>query len=185
MMPFPRSAEPECLKLKQSWTQLKGSICYQAVRAELEKVSGVRCAFCDGFLRETSSSTVEHFRPKSKFPNLEIQWDNLFPCCSFCQSAKLDRFDELLLKPDAAEYQFLNYFLCNYQTGDIEPNLTKDQYQQARADYTINLYKLNSPERCEARKRAKRKFDASCSLEDEQYRFFLVDYLAASAESDA
>ena len=72
------------------------------------------CAFCDGPLGIESRETVEHFRPKSKFPELAFAWENLFPCCDVCQSHKGERFDLHLLKPDDDDYHFERYFVVNF-----------------------------------------------------------------------
>ncbi|MBD8216288.1 hypothetical protein [Erwinia persicina] len=91
--------------------------CYQDVRTALLAMTQHHCAFCDGFVGTEGRETVEHFRPKSTYPQEAFLWRNLFPCCDVCQSAKLERYDNLLLKPDEENYQFEHFFICNYGTG--------------------------------------------------------------------
>ena len=136
-----------------------------------------RCAFCDEGLRP---DTVEHFRPKhaGAFPELAFAWDNLFPCCCECNQAKGKRFEEGLLNPDAEDYAFNRYFLCNYETGEIEISSRADLEDQVRAEITCRLYGLNSPDRTEARKQELRKWiicrdNGDFTLDDFNYRFFL------------
>ena len=133
------------------------------------------CAFCDGRIGTESRETVEHFRPKSEFPNLAYTWHNLFPCCDLCQSQKLEKFDEALLKPDAADYRFEEYFIANYKTGELEPLPNAPTEIKRRAEVTIDLYGLKLPTRNKARLREWERFvrDPQACLDDYNYRFFL------------
>lgn len=133
------------------------------------------CAFCDGSTGLESRETVEHFRPKSQFPELAYVWHNLFPCCDRCQSLKREQFDELLLKPDEVGYRFENHFLLNYKTGELAPLPHVDVERQRCAEITIRMYGLNLPERMKARLRERRAFDSDPDpcLDDYNYRFFL------------
>ncbi|MCP4348606.1 MAG: hypothetical protein GY795_24250 [Desulfobacterales bacterium] len=51
----------------------------------------------------SSEQTIEHFRPKWKYPKPAYVRPNLFICCNACQSAKGDKFDRKLLKPGINE----------------------------------------------------------------------------------
>jgi uncharacterized protein (TIGR02646 family) len=138
------------------------------------------CAFCDGYpLGPFARQTLEHFRPVSRYPRLAYVWHNLFVCCDRCQSAKRDRFDKKLLKPDTDDYTFERYFLVNYRTGEIEINPTASERDQARAKLTIELYALNDHGRPQSRLLEYRKFrtlmaEGNYQLDDFSYRFFLV-----------
>jgi len=134
------------------------------------------CAFCDGPVGVESRETVEHFRPKSRFPELAYQWENLFPCCDMCQSKKLERFDPALLKPDEADYAFERYFVANYLTGKVEPLPGLDDTTKKRAEVTIAMYGLNIEARKIARIREWESYcrDAAPCLDDYSYRFFLA-----------
>lgn len=135
----------------------------------------MHCAFCDGRIGTVSKKTVEHFRPKSRFPELAYDWENLFPCCDQCQSQKLEKFDEALLKPDAEEYRFEDYFIRNYKSGTLEPLPNASQAARQRAEITLVLYGLNLPERNRERIREWEHFlrDPHPHLDDYNYRFFL------------
>lgn len=184
MMPYARSAAPDCLAKIAPSTWPLSKPCDRETRKRLFEASGDRCAFCDGLMKITSKATVEHFRPKSQFQNLKAVWSNLFPCCDQCQSAKLEKFDEALLKPDKPSYRFFRYFLCNYRNGKIEidPNATPEE--QRSAAITTQIYGLNATERCNARLRERRNWLAvaqqndpntlaQAELDDWQFRFFL------------
>ena len=185
MMPFVRTDAPDCLTVVDPGTWPLSKACDRETRKRLFEASGDRCAFCDGLMKITSKATVEHFRPKSKFPSLKAVWSNLFPCCDQCQSAKLEKFDEALLKPDEPSYRFLKYFVCNFRTGEIESDPNNAPDEQLRAAITIQIYGLNATARCNARRKERGHWLAEVSqsgqgslehtnLDDWQFRFFLT-----------
>ena len=101
---------------------------------------------------DMTSETIEHFRPKSgphARPDLRLKWDNLFACCSGCQNAKRDQWDEALLKPDEPDYSFSRYFSCEFTTGKLVPKRRLPETDRIRAEITIRLYDLN---RCAPRR---------------------------------
>jgi uncharacterized protein (TIGR02646 family) len=187
-----RTAQPVCLRENAPvWTEefvtarqqnpahkfrWRSDVCYGEIRQQLRGMTQGHCAFCDGPVGTESRETVEHFRPKSHFPKLAYQWENLFPCCDVCQSNKLERFDEGLLKPDASDYGFNRYFVVNYQTGELEPAPYASEEEQRNAQTTLVLYGLNTPARKQARKREWEFFSQmgdAANLDDFHYRFFL------------
>jgi 5-methylcytosine-specific restriction endonuclease McrA len=59
---------------------------YEALIDALSAMTIHHCSFCDAFpMGSTIPNTIEHFRPKSKYPLLAYKWDNLFLCCGICQ----------------------------------------------------------------------------------------------------
>ncbi|MDM8563772.1 retron system putative HNH endonuclease, partial [Candidatus Marithioploca araucensis] len=134
MMKFTRSAVPKCLKkykqwgreytAKQSpkfyWHRYKNRSVHDILLEELEQLTANHCTFCDGYpLGAQSRQTIEHFRPKSKYPKLAYVWHNLFLCCDVCQNAKGEHYDKKLIKPDAIDYEFNRYFKIKAKTGEI------------------------------------------------------------------
>jgi hypothetical protein len=93
------------------------------------------------------------------------------------QHNKRRKIRRKLLNPDAEDYTFYRYFLCNYETGEIEISPIADPKDQDRARITREFYGLNSPARMEARKQELRKWmdlkDNDYILDDFDYRFFL------------
>ncbi len=193
MRKLDRPSQPECLETNAAkWTEAFVTSrqknpkhrfswpkpdCYQSVRKRLSEMTQAHCAFCDGQIGTESRETVEHFRPKSRFPGFAYQWDNLFPCCDMCQSQKLEQFDDGLLKPDDDDFAFMRYFVVNFKTGEIEPSPHADEQLQDRAKITIRMYGLNLPARNSARRREWERFcrDPAPFLDDYNYRFFLDD----------
>ena len=142
---------------------------------DLSKMTQLHCSFCDAYpMIKRLQPTIEHFRPKTKFPLLAYKWDNLFLCCGLCQE-KGDRFDEKLLKPDANDYGFDTYFAIEWVTGELKPNPAASQTEQERAEITIKLYKLNEHGKPEDRLEELRKFEESNhpDINNWSYRFFI------------
>jgi uncharacterized protein (TIGR02646 family) len=136
------------------------------------------CAFCDCFpLDDRSKEPIEHFKPKSdpRFYADAYAWDNLYYCCDCCQSTKGERWDDRLLRPDAADYSFERYFLFDYTTGEIKANWLAGAADQARASATIEHYGLDLPEKRRSRCLELRKWQRSSErdLDEWAYRDFL------------
>jgi uncharacterized protein (TIGR02646 family) len=118
---------------------------YQAIRIELENMTNNHCSFCDSYpLFGKANRTVEHFRPKSRFPLLAFVWHNLFLCCMTCQKARGAKYDKKLLKPDRDDYSFSRYFTFNSKEGTIDINKNASPQDQERANLTLETYDLNN-----------------------------------------
>lgn len=54
-----------------------------------------RCGYCDStdeYFGGLSGAHIDHFAPKSKFPELKNQYDNLVYACPFCNRAKSNKW---------------------------------------------------------------------------------------------
>ncbi|CNI69998.1 conserved hypothetical protein [Yersinia massiliensis] len=152
--------------------------CYQETRDLLISMTQNHCAFCDGPLGAESRETIEHFKPKSVFPELAFTWENLFPCCDRCQGQKLEKYDDALLKPDDIAYEFERFFIANYATGEITPSPQASAAEQYQAKVTIEHYGLNLPQRKIARRKELRCYLAmkhEMLLDEFSYRYFLME----------
>lgn len=183
---FERSAAPDCLAQARGelcqgdfaahavWEMFRKRNCYGETRAALLNISGMTCAFCAGGFAQ-SPETVEHFRPKAGVhapKDSVLDWENLFPACVACQSAKGESFSTDLLKPDAPDYSPWRHFIANADDGSLEP-LPNDAPQ--RAQVTIKTYKLNRAALKRERRNAIRalRSAAGAPVEIEQYRFLV------------
>lgn len=161
-------------KIKQ-WEQLK---------KDLAELTVDHCSFCDSYpLIAKNRQTIEHFRPRSRFPKLAYVWQNLFLCCQTCQTVKGDDFHKKLLKPDVEEYQFNRYFIVNFKTGGIEVNVRASKTDQERAKITIIMYGLNCCDRPKVRSNhynrvknqaRKHKININKDMDTLSYRFMFV-----------
>jgi uncharacterized protein (TIGR02646 family) len=196
MIKVERTESPECLKenyknwgkqLKVSW-EVNSNYSfhwhgrYDEIAEDLFIMTDNHCSFCDIQPLRQSGATIEHFRPKKKFPLLAYAWVNLFYCCTNCQK-KRDEFDKKCkpLKPDQINYAFIYYFRIEETIEEvfIRPNLERSVEEQNRAEETIKLYGLNKFARPEARKnvledyREDRRLNKNKDINCYSYRFIL------------
>jgi uncharacterized protein (TIGR02646 family) len=149
----------------------------------LSQMTLEHCSFCDAFpVAGVSNETIEHFQPKSLFPHLSYTWANLYYCCNACQSSKLEKWDELLIRPDSPDYEFSRFFEFDFTNGQIRPNSLASEDDQRRAQVTIEIYGLDSQYRrtyrtLELRKWSKANTDTRV-LDECAYR----EYLSTSPE---
>ncbi len=204
MMKLERPAEtPECIRGKEaelgerfrqrrvvdrgcafSWGQHEKVPRNHGLLLSLKEMTTDHCSFCDGYPFDMSKETIEHFRPKSLFPELAYTWNNLFYACDRCQEEKGEKFDDLLLKPDSTDYTFSRYFMVDYRTGELAPNPTASDTDQQRAQITIACYGLNIEARNTSRRRTIKEMDrvrrddgqlSPLYLETINYRFLAFD----------
>jgi uncharacterized protein (TIGR02646 family) len=137
------------------WPKVGSEYLNRVLGRELQVMTAQHCAYCDHYeLGPASQETIDHFRPKSTFPELAYDWSNLFPACNVCQSSKREKFEEALLKPDAPEYSFERFFIFDFATGEIQPCPSSSVEERNRAETTIRILGLNLSKRNRARKRA-------------------------------
>ena len=117
------------------------------LRAALLEEQGGLCCYC-GREAKFKDSHIEHFKPQSRYSDLEIKYDNLHASCvkspapggiRHCGHAKNDCFDEnLYISPleEDCEEQFL-YTL----EGEIQPKNMHDK----KAEHMIKILNLNAP----------------------------------------
>ena len=193
MRKFHRAAEPSCLaenwnrwgenwerrhaanaSARFGWPAVGGKPVNQTILPALKAQTQGHCSFCDNFVSPPGIDTIEHFRPKTRFPREAYHWPNLYFCCPFCQHQKRGQYDEALLAPDHLEYDFDRYFRWDYTSGDLLVNAQASAADQERAALTIRTYGLNelhpSLRRREFRRRSRCLDDP---LDEFAYRDFL------------
>jgi uncharacterized protein (TIGR02646 family) len=154
------------------WKTRNGKPINQHILPLLKAMTADHCAYCDGYpVGQMSLETIDHFRPKSVYPELAYQWQNLFLCCTRCQAAKKEEFSDHLLKPDEADYDFNRFFIMNFDSGEIEVNLLATDPDKVKASYTIELLDLNAKAVCISRQRELRSYDPAYNLDSCCYRY--------------
>jgi uncharacterized protein (TIGR02646 family) len=58
------------------------------IKEVLFATSSGKCAFCECIPSEGGNIEVEHFKPKSIYPNYTFSWDNFLPSCRNCNGSK-------------------------------------------------------------------------------------------------
>lgn len=106
--------EPESLKNnKKKWTedllhqlemnkgkiskvdeQYKNQYKQDDVKEALKEMYGELCCYCEGNISLTGYEEIEHYRPKSKYPELCFEWSNLHQVCKICNVIKNNKWDE-------------------------------------------------------------------------------------------
>ena len=95
------------------------------------------CAYCE----ETTKGELDHFRPKSRFPDLVYSWSNWVFACHECNNAKTnawptDGYVDPCAKclTDRPE----RHFVFDTQTGFILPNRSLSPRRRQKAQRTID-----------------------------------------------
>ncbi|MDR6562824.1 MULTISPECIES: HNH endonuclease [unclassified Arcicella] len=109
------------------------------------------CSYCDGFPLLSADETIDHFKPKSKFPHEVCRWENLYIACAHCQHVKGTQYDDLLLRPDETTYNFNDYFFYDYTEHKIKilPSLPADKLR--KAEITCEILSFNHKAMVESR----------------------------------
>ena len=93
-----RSSEPEFFdELREEyihWDELDGSH-RQRIRDALVQDFGTICAYCERPCQGATvtheghgEETIDHFRPRNRFPDLWLEWLNLVYSCRRCKSGE-------------------------------------------------------------------------------------------------
>ena len=108
------------------------------------------CAYCERKLR----GEVDHFRPKTKFPELVYCWSNWLFACGECNNAKGDKWptdgyvDPCAISPLERPEQ---YFTFETQTGHIIPKRELSPELRRKAQTMIDDLGLNDWQHLEVR----------------------------------
>ena len=111
-----------------------------------KNVSDVFASLC-GYCEETCKGDVDHFRPKSRFPERVYAWDNWVLACHTCNHKKSALWPRggyvdpcAKSKPARPE----SFFEFDTKTGEILPKSGLTDARRRRADRMINDLKLNA-----------------------------------------
>ncbi len=173
-----RSPEPEFFdELREGrtqWDALDGSD-RQRIRAELARDFRAICAYCERSCQSASApygepgagdETIDHFRPRNRFPDLWLDWLNLVYACHRCNQAKGGNWpgynDERINAILTAAYpsyepvsEYVNpnanpgrrpaeeFFAFDPETGELWPSAQLDPLEWSIALRTIRDVDLN------------------------------------------
>ena len=128
------------------WNRVPSAI-RGSIHESLMREQGFICCYCESRIA-MDDSHIEHFRPKIKFPNLQLDYENLHCSCQqdpsrgeprHCGHRKGSWFDEkLLISPLQADCENRFIFTAN---GDVFPRSNDD----AAAKTTIKRLGLDLP----------------------------------------
>lgn len=122
-----------------------GNYKHPANKAALISGSFGKCMYCESKFSHVDYGDVEHYRPKSKYPTLEFEWENLGIACVTCnREYKSDKFDE--------ETPFINPYVEDPENHIVAHGpLLKHKRGSERGQLTIDEIGLNRPALLEKR----------------------------------
>lgn len=68
------------------------SKCYKKAGEALGKLYHGKCAYCEISIGAGAYTRIDHYRPKSIYKWLAVEWSNLVPSCEVCNTKKKDHF---------------------------------------------------------------------------------------------
>ena len=120
-----------------------GDAYWRAFHADLSRVFFGLCAYCEEFCR----GEVEHFRPKSRFPDHVYTWSNWVFACHDCNHMKGDKWPVSGYIDPCARAQLARperFFDFDTLTGEILVKEGLSQAQHSKAMQTITDLDLNA-----------------------------------------
>lgn len=161
-----------------SAANVKGNVAFDAIKIQLDRMcSGARrCMYCE----DSAADEVEHFKPKTFYPELTFLWENYLYACGPCNIAKREKFavraasgeikhlerkpKETPVAPPVGESIAVNprsedplEFIILDIAGDtfvFAPLPDAPERDAERAFYTVDLLKLNRDVLVRARREA-------------------------------
>lgn len=81
---------------KKSKAKAEAKYKHSRIKEALKVAFSGKCAYCESHIVHVDYGDIEHFRPKSKFPELCFRWENLLLSCGICNGTahKGDHFPE-------------------------------------------------------------------------------------------
>ena len=117
------------------------------VLGQLRRMAGdrERCMYCS----DSHGNDIEHFWPKSTYPEKMLMWTNLLLCCSNCGRLKGDRFPlkngaPLLIDP--AVDKPWDHLSFDPATGNLTARFVTPDQQDDKGAQTVETLKLDQRE---------------------------------------
>lgn len=127
--------------ITKAWGKFTGTKLKKQTLNQLKEMFKGCCAYCEGEYDDTSYAEIEHFKPKSLYPELMFEYSNMNLACQICNTNKKEKYDDKLINPtveDPEEH-------LRYKTYILKP-------LDERGKLTINMFDINSEERLNKRK---------------------------------
>ncbi|MDQ1150502.1 uncharacterized protein (TIGR02646 family) [Sphingobacterium zeae] len=128
------------------------------VKKALSQLYNHKCAYCE----QKTDLTIEHYRPKTKYSWLSLEWSNMLPVCYNCSRNRTDKFLIKGKEINMAQIQFVdNSLIANMpifkneqplllhpEVDSPENHISFDSNGNAvgrteKGRYTIDVYSLN------------------------------------------
>ena len=150
MEKFTRPSQPEWFKSNLSWQQyMNKKDLRDKLKNTLLEMTNYHCSYTDRLIQRDIAQ-IDWFKPKSKSDKLD--WNNLYIVYPVTNEIKLDKYDDLLIRPDSDEYEFEKFFDIDFETHKILISKNATTENQRRAEKTIEILGLNHENFIEDRK---------------------------------
>lgn len=136
------------LDIEKEWKSARQTKTLKSVLATLQKMMGVRarCMYCI----DSHGSDIEHFRPKTPYPQHAFQWTNLLLCCTECGRLKGSQFPvhrgrPLLIDPCVEDpWRYLDF---DPETGNLTSRFdVRANNWSAKGSKTVEVLMLDQRE---------------------------------------
>lgn len=126
--------------IDKAWKSFLGTKARKKVAGALDDYTHAKCAYCE----QVAAKDIEHFYPKTDYPDRMFRGTNYLRGCKNCNNAKRDRFPvnegvALLIDPCAEEP--LSFFVWDSLTGKMALNPNEPFHTRART--TRDLFDLD------------------------------------------
>ncbi len=61
---------------------------HKDIKKALRAMCHDKCVYCESKMTHVAYGDIEHYRPKSKFPELTFAWSNLLLACGVCNGTE-------------------------------------------------------------------------------------------------
>jgi uncharacterized protein (TIGR02646 family) len=109
-----------------------------------------KCAFCEGPLGTQAYPQIEHYHPKSHYPDQVFRWENLLPICQICNTSKADIDHRgMLFHPELEDPE--SFFGVHPDTGELRILSAVKGADRVRAEETLRVCSLQRADLAAAR----------------------------------
>lgn len=96
--------------LKPNWEKFSKTVVKKETIVMLEEMYKGCCCYCESKIKSTSYPEIEHFKPKSKYPELCFDYNNLHYSCKRCNIAKGSYYSDDIISPsDENPEEYIRY----------------------------------------------------------------------------
>lgn len=121
-------------KLKPNWEEFSKTVIKKETISMLEDMYKGCCCYCESKIKSTSYPEIEHFKPKTFYPELCFDYTNLHYSCKRCNLAKGSHYDDNIISPSEENpEEYIQYI------GELAVSIDNNK----RGNTMIDVLKLN------------------------------------------
>lgn len=83
----PNATDAQIGRAKKTVENAQTKYSHPHVKDDLVSMFHGKCAYCESKITVVTYGAIEHFRPKSEYPDLTFEWSNLLLSCDVCNNA--------------------------------------------------------------------------------------------------